>query len=482
MKHKRMKLLGIALTFLLVLNLVPTAFAAVASLGEVDPSEIELWMIAGETMEEEKTVTVYLPEEVDIAFAFDLTGSMSYIIDTAKDNAGDLMDEMDGWGGPLGVDFDYGVISYMDYVGSYASCGYSAWYGSGGDYPYRLDQAITSSNALVESAINGLLLGNGNDGPQDYSRIFYESYADPAISWRPMADKILLNFGDNVPHDCDLNEGVPGTVGGWSTGGDPGRDTFMFTGDDLDLQTVLADMAAEEIKLLESHSTTYANNYWEYWTGITGGEVFITTGGSAWLDDVSIAIKKSIAWVDDLHFEVRADYSGYASWLVDTDYYSGWVEDPVEMMIELGVPSCTPSGDHYFVLIAVDGDGMVYGEQEVLIHVEPTPVEIDIKPGSYPNSINLNNKGVIPVAILGSEVFDVSMVEVESVVFACAEPAPMDPEYYDVNGDGFMDLVLHFYTQDACIEPGDTEAYLTGSTHCCYDFIACDSVRTIPKK
>ena len=476
MKHKGRKLLGVVLTLLLILNLATAAGAY------VDPSGVELWMIAGQTMEEDKVVTVDLPDEVDIAFAFDLTGSMSYIIDTAKDNADDLMDELDGWGGPLGVDFDYGVISYMDYVGSFASCGYSNTYGYEGDYPYRLDQAITANNAWVEDAIDDLELGSGGDGPQDYTRIFYESYADPNIMWRSSADKILLNFGDNVPHDCNLNEGVPGKVGTYSTGVDPGRNGFIGGGDDLDLQPVLHTMATEGIKLLESHTTFSHSEYWEYWTGITGGDVFITTGGSAWLDDVSMAIKKSIAWVDDLHFEVHPCFSEYEDWLVYTDYYSGWVEEPVEMMIELGVPPCTPAGENFFVLIAVDGDGMVYGEQEVTIYVEPTPIAIDIKPGSYPNSINLKNKGVIPVAILGSEIFDVMMVDLETVMFACAEPAPLDPEYEDVNMDGYLDLVLHFYTQEVCIDPGDTEAALTGGTMCGYCFIGIDSVRTVPKK
>ena len=38
----------------------------------------------------------------------------------------------------------------------------------------------------------------------------------------------------------------------------------------------------------------------------------------------------------------------------------------------------------------------------------------DIKPGSCPNPINLNNKGLIPVAILGSEIFDVTTIDTTS--------------------------------------------------------------------
>ena len=40
---------------------------------------------------------------------------------------------------------------------------------------------------------------------------------------------------------------------------------------------------------------------------------------------------------------------------------------------------------------------------------------IDIKPGSDPNCININGHGVIPVAILGSEDFDVSLVDPDTL-------------------------------------------------------------------
>lgn len=56
---------------------------------------------------------------------------------------------------------------------------------TGTDYAYRLNQPVTGDRAEVQGAINGLYLGGGSDGPQDYTRIFYESYADPGIAWRP---------------------------------------------------------------------------------------------------------------------------------------------------------------------------------------------------------------------------------------------------------------------------------------------------------
>lgn len=115
-------------------------------------------------------------------------------------------------------------------------------------------------------------------------------------------------------------------------------------------------------------------------------------------------------------------------------------------------------------------------------------VDVDIKPGSDPNSINLLERGVIPVAILTTDTLDASTVDPDSVCFGDAEaPAERDcteahgtghPE--DVDGDGDDDLVLHFETQETGIDPGDTEACLMGHTTGGIAIEGCDSVRTVP--
>jgi len=56
------------------------------------------------------------------------------------------------------------------------------------------------------------------------------------------------------------------------------------------------------------------------------------------------------------------------------------------------------------------------------------PLSVDIKPGSCPNPFNLKQKGVVPVAILGSDILEVSQLDPESVRLclengeACIEP------------------------------------------------------------
>ena len=90
-----------------------------------------------------------------------------------------------------------------------------------------------------------------------------------------------------------------------------------------------------------------------------------------------------------------------------------------------------------------------------------TDVIIDIKPTSCPNPLNVASTGDIPVAILGTEDFDVSAVDAASI-FLEGVPA-IRHNYADVTTpvsdandcacttdgpDGFTDLVLEFETQD----------------------------------
>jgi hypothetical protein len=119
---------------------------------------------------------------------------------------------------------------------------------------------------------------------------------------------------------------------------------------------------------------------------------------------------------------------------------------------------------------------------EPLIKVSPATitVTIDIKPGSDPNSVNPRSKGVIPVAVLGSMDFDTTQIDVSTVFFGPAKASPVhDGHIEDVDADGFMDMVLHFDTQETGIACGDTEATLNGDTHGGGPFTGTDSVNTV---
>ena len=145
------------------------------------------------------------------------------------------------------------------------------------------------------------------------------------------------------------------------------------------------------------------------------------------------------------------------------------------------------SGD--IITVTVPTQPNVAIELEVLVGKtwEPIAVTIDIKPGSFPNSYGATLKGNIPVAVLGSETFDVSEIDDSSVRFGDA-PDPIGDaaiahkkgHFEDVNMDGFMDKVFHFPFADTNLDPADMYGCLGGEVNG-LDFLGCDSVNIVPK-
>jgi hypothetical protein len=93
------------------------------------------------------------------------------------------------------------------------------------------------------------------------------------------------------------------------------------------------------------------------------------------------------------------------------------------------------------------------------------PAAVDIKPRSCPNPINVSDRGVLPIAILGNDTFYVSQIDPASVELEGVSPlrwalkdvsAPYEPflgkeDIYDCNEagpDGFLDLTLKFNVQE----------------------------------
>ena len=103
-------------------------------------------------------------------------------------------------------------------------------------------------------------------------------------------------------------------------------------------------------------------------------------------------------------------------------------------------------------------------------------VSIDIKPGSCPNPFNLKSKGVLPLAILGTDSFDVTTIDPETIALEGVSPIegrcgifdvsrPFDGELEDCDScvcgcditDGYDDLLLKFDRQAIVEAIGEVE-------------------------
>ncbi|WP_156145987.1 hypothetical protein [Methanococcoides methylutens] len=126
--------------------------------------------------------------------------------------------------------------------------------------------------------------------------------------------------------------------------------------------------------------------------------------------------------------------------------------------------------------------------------------DIDVKPGSFPNSINLKSNGVLPVGLFGNATpgfeLDVNEVDPDTLRLGPANPPSYGPydatplrwAIEDINEDGVDDMILHFKVKAIGIEGHHTHLVLIGEL---YDgatfsdgtttFFAIDSIRPLVK-
>lgn len=158
--------------------------------------------------------------------------------------------------------------------------------------------------------------------------------------------------------------------------------------------------------------------------------------------------------------------------IVDFRVSSGLADDPAvlaENLVESLVRAGLVPEDQAAALIQAVLDALV------------AAVDIDIKPGSFPNPINPSSRGVIPVAIATTDEFDAADVDPLSLDFGPGAAGETHGQGHleDVDGDGDLDLMLHFDTSASGILCGQTTASLTGFTFTGRRISGSDSILTV---
>ena len=183
------------------------------------------------------------------------------------------------------------------------------------------------------------------------------------------------------------------------------------------------------------------------------------------------------------------------AWDVVAEYYGN------EFCLE---PRTFFFGTHTFTLEVTDNsDYSARIPVRINVTAPPEPISLDIRPGACPNPVNPTARGVLSVALPGSNDLDVHDVDlgtltlgqlpdfqhlaspVHSMVHDVTRPAAVldECDCSDRGHDGIDDLVLKFSLRDLRIDAGasgDVQLALIGQTASGESFMAVDCVRLVP--
>ncbi len=199
---------------------------------------------------------------------------------------------------------------------------------------------------------------------------------------------------------------------------------------------------------------------------------------------------RSVLWyvqnaTDTNSMSFRGNWSEFISWL---DTSTGETRVRKGHRVRAIVLMIGGSSDYQEETVYVDFvvmNGLVLLDEPLRI------VNIDIRPGTYPNDISLKDEGLLPAAILGSSSLNVTTIEIATIrlggtALATQEPASSQKllySYGDINSDGYMDLVLFFRIQDLVraetLNPATTQLTLTANLKDREPIQGTDSVRII---
>jgi len=263
-------------------------------------------------------------------------------------------------------------------------------------------------------------------------------------------------------------------------------------------------------------------NYWSVWTGPDNdGDGFVDTpytfsygednspwtAVDGWANQAPVAdaggpyIAGATGWsgaVLELDATGSIDPDGDTitfAWDLDLAFDSDYDGDPTNDIDD--ATSCPvllfAVGQTDVSLVVTDQNGARSAPELTTVTVSILEIIIDIKPGSYPNSINLGSQGVIPVAFLTEGGFDAATIDPLTITLRGEDLSdglvrlrgkkstnPM-AKMEDVDGDGDLDLLVHLETERLAAYELDAECALGALTYDGFVVEGSDSIRVVPE-
>lgn len=266
---------------------------------------------------------------IDVVFAIDTTGSMGGSINSVKATATELINDISA----QTTSARFGLIDYRDFAERT---------GDAGDYPAKLQADFTADSNAITTAIEGLSLGYGGDGPETMFSALHMAYG---LTWRPGVKKLVVVLADAPPLSPEPISGL--------------------TADEITRESLAIDP-------VEVHLVNVGNADSGDITGITqqtnGGVYASSASGAA--DQIADAVNRSIAqpyawaagpYVGKIGDNVTLDGTGSYGVASDIVKWEWDVDDDGTTDITSGTPIATHSFtselDGLISLRVTDADG-----------------------------------------------------------------------------------------------------------------------------
>lgn len=336
----RERLLVLVALVLLVLN----SGAAAQTEDRFSPERIDAILKSGECTD--RTVTLStgaapIPS-LDVALVMDVTGSMSDEIAAVQQRATEIVGRVKA----LVPETRFAVATLADYPyvessgGLLDMLGNLVEYGDVGDYPWRVESDFTADAGKIQTALNGIALLSGGDGPESYLRALSESRG---LGWRAEARRIVILFGDSYPHDPD-----------------PGPDAKMGTADDLTQAIVVKSLQDAGVSVIGIYSTEELADFYKSLAAETGGQWFALTAAQQAPDAVVNLLETDVRTLRQVTLRPDAAYAPWVTWSPEV-YPEVGGDTTVSWAVRICRPDDSAGGEHRFELALTASGARLYG-------------------------------------------------------------------------------------------------------------------------